>query len=104
MLKKLKELFGVRYSKSSNHEKSSVEIYHVDDSNMLHTAMGISQERFDEISKTINENYSPNKHIIDLIVLVSKECRDPQELAFAMFVLGVATEKIKNPLFWEKYI
>jgi len=103
MFKKIKKRVKKFFSRKRT-LNLSMQTYHVDDSEFLHISMGISQERFNEISKIINQLYAPGNSTIGMITSLSKECKDPQELAFSMYILGVITEKVKNPLFWEKYV
>lgn len=83
---------------------SNVTVYHVEDGELLHASLGISDERFDVLRQKINTTYTPTRPLTDMICELSTICNDPQELAVAMFIFGSATEKMKNPAFWEKYL
>ncbi len=82
---------------------SNMEVYELSEGDSLFTIMGISGERAKELSALINVSYAPGQNIIKTITTISKECKNRQELALCMFIVGSATEQIKNPLFWEKY-
>lgn len=104
MLKMIGEFFA-KFSKKKKHNiiDSVMDVYEFEDSDNLFVTMGISAERTAELSKIINENYVPGTNIINTMIAVSKLCKNRQELAICMFIIGSAQEKLRNPLFWEKY-
>lgn len=71
-------------------DKTTVaEIY--EDSNMIHSALGITHERYLELVDITNSALQSTKTISAAMESLSKKCKHPNELAFCSMMIGHST-------------
>lgn len=69
-----------------------------DEAEYIHSAMGISDERSDEIAKMCRKGIIDHKCVINVLQDVSKHLTHPNELVFATWVTRNAMDKGKSPI------
>jgi len=84
-------------SPSSNDKTTVTDIY--EDSNMIHNALGITNERHLELIDITNNALRSTKTISSAMEHLSKECKHPNELAFCSLVIGHSTAISGQPIY-----
>lgn len=67
-------------------------------SSSLTEALGISDDRGQELVKKIVHTMLDHPKITNVIAHCSRFCNHPNELAFMAFIVGKMTESTKNPI------
>lgn len=98
IIKKIKELFLKNYRPlEDNHPLVVQEINY--NSDRLSESLGITDKRDSELQELIHGYmHTPNATVTIVMVLISKECKHANELAYCSFVLRSHIQKMQNPL------
>ena len=89
------KMFGKKLEVLPNiDEKGSVKIHRLnDDTEYIHEALGIDNDRVEEIGKMCRKSIIDHKDIVSCMVDISKNLTHPNELFFATWVLRNVVEE-----------
>ena len=76
----------------------SVRVVEIDETaKTINEGLGITEKRCEEIAKVVFESEKKETNIVKIMECVSLECKHPNELAFAIYVLARNQSRQDNP-------